>query len=56
MGSESPKSTSVGFSHDVSASRIERRGAVLGCSGSVGTCSGNISGPAFDSGVGKGAS
>ena len=38
------------------ASRTRFIGAVLGWSGSVGTSSGNASAPAFDSGVGNGAS
>src|SRR5438445_312618 len=56
IGSESPKSTSAGFVQRSTCSRTPSIGAVFGCSGSVGTSSGNISAPTFDSGVGKGAS
>ena len=52
--SSAPQTTSVGFSHLVIASRTRFIGTVFGCSGSVGTSSGNASTPAFDSGVGKG--
>ena len=54
--SSAPQTTSAGFCQSRSASRTRFIGAVFGCSGSVGTSSGNASAPAFDSGVGNGAS
>ena len=51
--SSAPQTTSAGLCHSRSASRTRFIGAVFGCSGSVGTSSGNASAPAFDSGVGN---
>ena len=52
IGSESPKSTSVGFSHRLIASRTCRIAGALGCSGSAGTSSGNATTPAFEAASG----
>ncbi len=55
IGSESEKRTSAGFSQRSSPARTSSIFCAFGWSISVGTCSGNASTPAFDSGVGKGA-
>jgi hypothetical protein len=56
IGSESEKRTSAGRSQRSRPARTSSIFGALGCSSSVGTSSGNASTPAFDSGVGKGAS
>ena len=51
MGSLSLNSTSAGFSHLESSSRTHRIFSAAGCDSWVGTSSGNISTPVFDSGA-----
>src|SRR5262245_4732006 len=55
-GSLSEKATSAGFSQPCRASASFRMATAPGSFSSVGTSSGNCAAPAFDSGVGKGAS
>jgi hypothetical protein len=56
IGSESPKEDESRLVQPLSASRTSSIAFAEGWSSSVGTSSGNAISPAFDSGVGKGAS
>ncbi len=55
-GSLSENATRAGFSQRVSSSITMRISAAPGWPSSIGTSSGNCAAPAFDSGVGHGAS